>query len=447
MRCANAPPLNANGPIVGRDAPALTAAQLSDKLRSLHAAETYALAVSGGRDSMGLLQIAAATAKLPNAPRFIVLSVDHGLRREAREEVQMVAAQCADLGLEHHILTADARLGDSDIQQQARNMRYRLMAAHCRPLRAPLVTAHHLHDQAETVAMRLARGSGVDGLAGMAAAQWLETPAGRLLVLRPCLDLPPAALHGDLPYTEDPSNADTGFERVRWRHHMPTMREAGLSPEALAALARDMRDLRMQRDAALYDWLETHAEWHDYGVLIVPRDGFLALAEPLQARLLSACVRLFGRHAHPPKRAAIAGFGDQLRDVENGAAVLGGVLTRWRQKKIFLGREYAALKPKTDKPRPAPCEGLQWDARFDFITKADGHFVAPLGPDGVAALRAQGMVFDTTVPAAYHTVLPALFETKKSGCAVRVGLATENNLRCVSSEHLFAALLERGQDW
>lgn len=428
---------------MGREAAGLTPEMLLSKLRSIRPADTYALAVSGGRDSMGLLGLAAAAAKLPSAPRFIALSVDHGLRADAQAEARMVADACQELGLEHHVLTADEKLGDTDIQQQARRLRYRLMAAFCRPLKAPLVTAHHLHDQAETVAMRLARGSGVDGLAAMAPSQWLDTEAGRLLLLRPFLDTPPEALHGDLPHIDDPSNEDTRFERVRWRQKRGQMTAAGMSPAALAALARDMRALRIQRDAALHDWLSDHAVWHDYGVLVLPRDEWRVLPYRWRAALLAACVRYFGGHAHPPRRDAITGFAAGLDEAKSGAAVLGGVLMRWRTKQLFLGREYAAL---ADKPQPHPAAAL-WDARFHVAALPDGHFVAPLGPAGIAAMRATGMAFDKAVPAAYHAVLPGLFKHDADGMAVLAGPATEKNLARVSSDSLFDALFGRSQDW
>ena len=443
MRCASGLRLSASGPIVGLNPPAFSAEKLLSTLQGLYGANHYALAVSGGNDSMGLLAMAARAAKLPGAPQFSVLTVDHGLRPEARAEAHMVAEICAGFGLPHHILTADEKLGGTDIQQQARHMRYRLMAAFCRAHKAPLVTAHHLHDQAETVAMRLARGSGVDGLAGMAQTQWLETAAGRLLLLRPLLEAMPDEIHGDLPHAEDPSNKDTRFERVRWRQHMPYMTEAGLSPVALAGLARDMRRLRDQRRRFLRHWLATHGDWHTYGVLALPRTALLTLPQETRESLLSACVRYLGRHVFPPRRKALSAFARQIEHTESGAAVLGGVLMRWRKQKVFLGREYAAIEESA----PYFCSDGYWDGRFKMTKNPNGHFVAPLGPAGVATLRAKGVTFDAAVPAAYHAVLPALFDAEKGDGALPVGLATENNLRCVSSQKLFDAFLEQGQDW
>ena len=443
MRCAKARILNASGPIVVPKPPAVTPEKLLSDLRRLHSAGHYALAVSGGRDSMGLLAMAAQAAVLPEAPKFSVLTVDHGLRAEARNEALMVAKICADLGLPHHILQADEGLGVSDIQQKARHMRYRLMAGFCREQKAPLVTAHHMNDQAETIAMRLARGSGVDGLAGMAQKQWLETAAGRILLLRPLLEADPADICSDLPHADDPSNDDVRFERVRWRQHMPHMSEAGMSPPVLAAFARDMRRLRDGRRNLLRAWLAEHGDWHTYGVLALPRAALLELPVEMRDALLSACVRYFGRHGFPPRRSAVSAFAEQIGEAISGAAVLGGVLMRWRKTTVFLGREYAAMAPAGTRA----CVGALWDGRFQFVQRPDGHIVAPLGTAGVAALRDKGIVFDATLPAAYHAVLPALFSKGAFSDTAPLALATEKYLRCVSSEALFDALLELGQDW
>ena len=125
-------------------------------------------------------------------------------------------------------------LGAGGIQQAARELRYRLMAGWCakRKIRA-LIVAHHQRDQAETILMRLARGSGVDGLSGMAPVQKLETSAGDLHILRPFLETDPKLLsdvvrRAKFDWVEDPSNMDEQFERVRWRQAENMLDELGL---------------------------------------------------------------------------------------------------------------------------------------------------------------------------------------------------------------------------
>jgi len=178
-----------------------------------------ALAVSGGPDSLALMQL-AARLRAEFGVSLTVLTVDHGLRESSGEEAAMVGRQAAALGLPHAILTwASGESRAASLQARARAARYDLMAAYCHAhdIQA-LVTAHHLDDQAETFLMRLKRGSGLDGLAAIPErGAW----AG-IAVLRPLLDVQKARLvatlrEADVRFVCDPSNHDPRFERARVR--------------------------------------------------------------------------------------------------------------------------------------------------------------------------------------------------------------------------------------
>ena len=212
------------------------------------------VAVSGGPDSLALLVLAAAAR-----PGLVeAASVDHGLRPEGRAEAEMVEQVCERLGVRHAILTA--RWNDvpqSAIQERARAQRYRLLGywAEERGLDA-LATGHHADDQAETLLMRLARGSGVRGLAGMRARS--VTPGSHVRLVRPLLgwrrrELGQVCAAAGLAPAVDASNEDDRFERVRVRR---ALAEAEwLDPAALARSAAHLGDA----DAAL-DWA-TRNEW------------------------------------------------------------------------------------------------------------------------------------------------------------------------------------------
>ena len=129
------------------------------------------------------------------------------------------------LGLPHDILLWRGEKPASGVQERAREARYALLFAHARALGAQaVVTAHHRDDQWETILIRLARGSGLAGLAGMARDQLF--PQGR--VLRPLLGLPKQALvdfcrREGQDFFEDPANANPAFERARWRAAAPAL--------------------------------------------------------------------------------------------------------------------------------------------------------------------------------------------------------------------------------
>lgn len=206
---------------------------------SLIQASGIVIAVSGGPDSMALMQcLARWTSRHPRPPLFAA-TVDHGLRPEAADEAAFVAREAAALGLPHRTLPWLGEKPRTGIQEAAREARYRLLVHYAREVGAShLVTAHTLDDQAETVMMRLARGSGLAGLSGMRR----ETDRQGIRHVRPLLDLPKSVLldrcrSRDWPFLVDPSNANELYARVRWRRLMPLLAKEGLTAERLARLA------------------------------------------------------------------------------------------------------------------------------------------------------------------------------------------------------------------
>ncbi len=207
------------------------------------------LAVSGGPDSTALLVLAARWAKrLKRAPKLVAVTVDHGLRPEARREAQAVKRLARRLGVAHRTLRWSGRKPKTGLQEAARIARYRLLAqAALRERCAHILTAHTLDDQAETVLFRLARGSGLLGLAGMAHASPLPVGGdGAIFLVRPLLHVPKARLVATLqaarvPYSDDPSNRDPRFARARLRSLMPMLAAEGLDARRLARLAARVR--------------------------------------------------------------------------------------------------------------------------------------------------------------------------------------------------------------
>jgi tRNA(Ile)-lysidine synthase len=212
------------------------------------------LAVSGGPDSLALLLLAArARPELVEAA-----TVDHALRPESAAEAAFVAELCGRLGVPHQTLTVQWKAKpETAIQERARLARYRLLGSWARERKlTAIASAHHLDDQAETFLMRLARGAGVKGLAGMRRLV-RGTPAG-VSVIRPLLNWRHAELEAicasaGLSPIDDPSNADEQFERVRMRQALAS--SDWLDPSAIAASATNLA----QADAALH-WA-TDLEW------------------------------------------------------------------------------------------------------------------------------------------------------------------------------------------
>jgi len=216
------------------------------------------LAVSGGPDSLALLLLAAAS----RPGNIEAATIDHALRSGSRDEAVMVGEICDRLGVPHAILTARwSELPETAIQERARHKRYSLLGfwADERRLDA-IVTAHHAEDQAETLLMRLARGAGVKGLAGMRPRS--VSPGAHVRLVRPLLGWRRAELEhvceaAGISPAADPSNEDERFERVRVRRAL-----TGLDWLDSGAVAQSAANLAAA-DAAL-EWASRN-EW-DEGV-------------------------------------------------------------------------------------------------------------------------------------------------------------------------------------
>ena len=239
-----------NSPISARTAKQLFAA--------LKGAPALVLAVSGGPDSVALMRLAAGLRARAEVRPILVATVDHGLRPESRAEAEQVAAWADDASLPHRILTSAEAKPRTRLQEVARNLRYDLLFGLTREVGAAVVlSGHTLDDQAETVLMRIARGTGVAGLAGMRS----RSERDGVTLARPFLTLRKARLVATCraegwPFLDDPSNADPRFLRARLRRIMPLVAREGLTPErltGLAARARRTQDALDARVAAVMD--------------------------------------------------------------------------------------------------------------------------------------------------------------------------------------------------
>lgn len=252
-------------------------------------AQPFAVAVSGGPDSLSLMRLAA-----PMRP--LVLTVDHGLRPDSADEAARVAEWAAAAGLRHRTLTWTGAKPARGVQAAARTARYRLLAEACvAEGLTGLMTGHTLDDQIETVAMRRAKGSGATGAAGIPAQA--DLPDAPVRLMRPLIAVPKAALVAWLraegqPFVVDPSNADPRFERAR-------VRAAGAlaDPAELAAAQR----ARAGAERAAVAVLEGAAVCE--GVVLAERAGLARLAAPALDAALGALLRRTGGKDHPGTRA------------------------------------------------------------------------------------------------------------------------------------------------
>ena len=381
------------------------------------------LAVSGGGDSCALLQLVADWLDQTDreADRVCVLTVDHRLRARSATEARFVREQAAALGLRHVTLEWSGKKPAAGVQEAARNARYRLMAEfakrECED--CVIVTAHTRDDQAETVLMRLARGSGVDGLAAIPA---LSSMNG-VPVSRPLLDVSRDTLENVLEsrrvgWIVDPSNDATQFERVRVRKARREREALGLSDEALARTAARMARAQSALDAIVERTIRTEigeTDCTDLGVFEWT-ERCRALDAECAVRLLRRYIQVAAGQRGPPELGQVEAVYDRiLRPGFTGATLHGCRLVRTelrgRERLILFREEGREPLPRVPFPFTRP---LAWDNRFLIVPNQPRQrrlTVGPLDPDARRQLQEQpDLGVAAGLPASVLSVQPAVFD-------------------------------------
>lgn len=340
------------------------------------------VAVSGGGDSMALLHLARDWGQGAGVAVEAV-TVDHGLRPEAADEARMVAGECDGLGMRHDTLEWRRESGGGNLQSAARAARYDLIAAHvgARPGTCIVLLGHTADDVAETFLMRLARGSGVDGLARM-RGYWTDRG---VRWLRPLLDVRRAALRDVLRergvgWVEDPSNEDEQFDRVKARGALEALAPLGLGVERLTTTAAQQAVAR----EALEHWAAEAAARVarvEAGDVVFDHRALDALPDETRDRLLAHAIMWVSGATYRPRHDALTAVQAGLRG--GGRATLGGCLLSARSDQLRVAREPGAVATLT-----APL-GTAWDGRWQIRppegTTGKGLTVRALGEAGLSA--------------------------------------------------------------
>lgn len=355
------------------------------------------IAVSGGGDSTALLYLAADWAKESGTALWVV-TIDHGLRPAAKIEAAQVAVQCADLGLPHATLAWAGWDGQGNLQDAARRARHGLID-HWRGGVGHILLGHTAEDQAETVMLRLARGSGVDGLSGIAPTSHIRTPpairpvavngdgppisVGRqpgFTLLRPLLGEHRAVLRDELKrrgvmWAEDPSNDDDRFDRVRARRMLASAAPLGIDvsglTETAARMARARRALELVVQAAA---LELCTE--DQGDVVIDRAGLATLDDETRLRLMAHSLCWVASTDYRPRLNALERLVGQVLDGTPGT--LHGCRIGVGAERIRVHREWKAVA-ETSTP-----VGAVWDHRWRLAgDDLEGLEVRALGEIGL----------------------------------------------------------------
>lgn len=327
-----------------------------------------AVAVSGGADSMALCLLAHRWVRARGG-RVVALTVDHGLRADSTAEAAQVGIWLRKYGIEHHILSWEGPKPATAVQQAARSARYRLLGAWCAGRGIlHLLVAHHREDQAETYALRLARGSGVEGLAAMPALGRLpEQLADAPLLLRPLLEVPKARLVSLLAgmgqdWIEDPSNSLEKYQRVRIRRLFAEAAPDGLTIDGAIAAVAVMQRENAALEAELLRFMSLHTCLDPSGFASFDRGAFRRLPRDIALRCLARLIMVIGGRVYPPRSDRLARITSAVCTAAAGGWTSSGCLFEADDDKVLVFREAASCSSETIFD-PAGDE-IFWDRRF-----------------------------------------------------------------------------------
>ncbi len=375
------------------------------------------VAVSGGGDSIAMLHLAHRWGV-----RLHAVTVDHGLREGSRAEAEGVAKVCADLGVPHKILTWQGWDGTGNLQDAARQARRSLIEEAAKSAGiAHVLTGHTADDQAETVLLRLSRGSGVDGLAAMP-----ETARHGVFWHRPLLGIPRAELRAwlraeGISWIEDPSNDDTRFDRIRARKMLQELSDLGLTADRLTETAGHMRAAQEVLDAAMCD-LASRSTQIEGGDIVLDPAQFRAAPDDTRHRLLSSALSWVSGAPYRPRFDALKRLADSLNGTLHGCHLYPSA------GRIRITREFAAVKGATARPDEL------WDTRWYIDGPDPDATVAPLGEEGLNQWPAHAK---RTLPAKSAISTPAIWKTHRLIAAPVAGFSADWHAKLAKGRDIF----------
>ena len=343
------------------------------KTKDLPQATTkVAVAVSGGADSMCMALLLSKSYK-----KLTALIVDHGLRSESAKEAKLVKSRLEKLGIEVVILKWDGEKPQSNIHEHARKARYELLTEHCKKNKIKnLFLAHTKNDQAETVMLRIYRGSGIDGISAMRE----KTLKNGVIILRPLLDVTRAQIEAYLQskkikWIDDPSNYNTKYERVKVRKVINSLDDKEQWIDRLNLLANNaQRSSGFIKDMVKKEFSKI-VRLDKLGYVEVAHAKFFCLHEEIALKILVKIFTIFNGATHQQRLKSLKSCYEAMLNKKD--STLAGVEIKYIKGSIYFIREVKAIKA-TEK----------WSNRFK-LSNPKNYEIRPLTAAGWNQIKAQ----------------------------------------------------------
>jgi tRNA(Ile)-lysidine synthase len=381
--------------------------QLVEQLSEFPAHCHVAIALSGGRDSLALTLLVSQWA-LKKGYQVTALTVDHGLRENSGDEAKAVAQMMKEWSIPHVILPWQGDKPQANIQATARQARYRLLLDWCRSHDVhSLFVGHHLEDQAETFLLRLARGSGVDGLSAMISCQ----NQGYVNILRPFLTISRQRIEKflkdkNIVWIEDPSNQSRQFSRIRLRQLQNQMEKEGFTSLRLAQTAHRMRRVRQALEHIVTEIIKNNVQVYSEGYCLFKKNILRDNPEEIGLRVIALLLKMMGDTVYRPRLERLERLYETLIHSSDCEHTLSGCKISSQSDSITICRETGRI---TERLVIRDSEPFWWDSRY-FCSVESSY------PLSIFALQDKGVIdlkklkisipfsFDiaTSLPTFYH---------------------------------------------
>ena len=308
--------------------------------------ESFALAVSGGSDSLCLAYLSYKYAsEFKN--KIHILIVDHKLRKESYEEALKVKKILKNKKINSRILVWKDKVPKSNIQQNARKMRYSLMSKYCKKNKIKyLLTAHHMDDQIENFFIRLIRGSGITGLSSMSDTFNYDS---NLKIIRPFLrfkknDLKYVTLNYFNTYIEDPSNENEKYLRVRVRKYRRKFEKEGLDTYKIIKTVDNLLSAKKALDFYKNKALYKHVSFISKNKCLINKSIFLEEAGEIIFKSFSDILSLVSGTYYPPRSKKIINLINRAKKDNFSKSTLGGCIIEKRDNFVSISKEHRETK-------------------------------------------------------------------------------------------------------
>ena len=297
---------------------------------------SYAIAVSGGPDSLALVALAKELS-MESKKNFYYILIDHKIRKNSSREAKSVKDLLYKHGITLKVIKNNQKI-TKNIQSKAREIRYKLLTDFCKINKIKtLLTAHNLEDQVETFFIRLSRGSGLTGLSGMNSSTVLT---GNIKLQRPLLSVNKRILEKISykvfgKYLKDPSNNNEKYLRTRVRKLRQPLKKSGINYEQIIKSINNLNSSRQTLDQYLKEILKKTLK-KSHGKITVNYNEFKKLNLDIQIRIINKSIKMLKKNYYTPRSKKVINLINRLNNKSFKRSTLGGCLFDKKKDLIYL---------------------------------------------------------------------------------------------------------------